>query len=85
MAVASVTMFRACFSSGMSIMLPRNVNAPCKRESNRPEQAWEAAARLSHQNTSAGRVQRWLLADKVTNTWNKGGFGAGRGNPHVWA
>lgn len=29
MAVASVTMFCACFSKGMSIMLPWKVNAPC--------------------------------------------------------
>lgn len=48
------------------------------------ERAWEAAARLSHQKTSAGRVQRWLLGDEITNTWNKDGFGVGRGNPHVW-
>lgn len=32
MAVASVTMFCACFSNGMSIMLPWKVNAPWKRE-----------------------------------------------------
>lgn len=32
MAVASVTMFWACFSNGMSIMLPRKVKAPCKTE-----------------------------------------------------
>lgn len=28
-AEAKVTMFWACFSDGMSIMLPRKVNAPC--------------------------------------------------------
>jgi hypothetical protein len=37
MDVASVTMFWACFSNGMSIILPRKVKAPWKTEYKLPE------------------------------------------------
>lgn len=37
MDVASVTMLWACFSNGMSIILPRKVKAPWKTEYKLPE------------------------------------------------
>lgn len=75
MAVASVTMFCACFSNGMSIMLPWKVNAPWKRENlNFLRGPLEIIVSLSFslkphpRNISSCRNPEQVLGDKITGT-----------------